>query len=139
MKGLKTTAAAAVTMLVVIFALVNTSAYDKKGRFVAFGPGNEPCREFDQLRDRKLSDLSSEQQELIEDAVQYWMSGFYTAWNYFAGDTYDILGRTKFADVVAQLERFCERNPDKKLVQAAIIVGHALQPTSLKEPRSKTN
>lgn len=121
--------------IAVLFILafgVTTDAYDGKGMFMAYGPGNEPCSEFDALRDRRLENLTSKQQDMVEDTVEYWLSGFYTAWNYFSGETFDIRGGVKYDAVLEQVEKYCERNPQKKLVDAAVVVGHALHSTRSK-------
>ncbi len=106
--------------------------------FMAYGPGNEPCADFDAIRNRRLGNLTSDQHQLVEKTLEYWVSGFYTAWNYFSSDTFDISGGMKYGAILEQLEKYCERNPDKKLVEAAIVVGHALHSTRSKvAPRGK--
>ncbi len=113
------------------------SASDKQGMFMAYGPGNEPCSNFDAIRDRRLGNLSANQHQLVEDAVEYWLSGFYTSWNYFSSDTFDVSGGIKYAAVLQQMENYCERNPKKKIVDAAIVVGHAMHTTRSKSAPTK--
>lgn len=130
--------AKALAMSSLVFFIValgaGTLAYDKRGMFLAYGPGNQPCTKFDAIRNKRLENLTPDENQLIEEALQYWLSGFYTAWNYFSSDTFDISGGIKYRAVVEQLEKYCERNPKKKIVDAAIVVGHALHPMRLKEP-----
>ncbi|MDH3445601.1 MAG: hypothetical protein OEN50_16865 [Deltaproteobacteria bacterium] len=137
MKMAKTWAMTGLVLFILAFG-ARTSAYDSKGMFMAYGPGNEPCSEFDALRDRRLENLTSKQQDMVEDTVEYWLSGFYTAWNYFSGETFDVSGGIKYDAVMEQVEKYCERHPKKKLVDAAIVVGHALHSTRTKAaPQNK--
>jgi len=138
MKTLEKLAAGIVMLCVVTLGATGVAAYDANGKFRAFGPGHHPCSEFNALRDRTLAGRSLAEHEAIENAVEYWISGWATAWNYFSKDTYDMTGGYKFDDLVEQIEKYCERNPDKKLISAVIIVGHALYPWRLeKEPMAK--
>ena len=128
---------AVVSLLFYMLSLgAGTSAYDKRGMFMAYGPGNEPCADFDAIRGRRLKDLTPEQHRLVESTLEYWLSGFYTAWNYFSSDTFDITGERKYEVILEQVERYCERHPDKKLVDAAVVVGHALHSTRSREASS---
>ena len=125
-------------LCVITLGVSGVSAYDADGNFRAFGPANEPCSEFNALRDRALPGRTMEEHEAIENAVDYWISGWATAWNYLSSETYDITGGYKFNDLVEQVEKFCERHPNKKLVNAVNIVGHALYPwRSKKQPMAK--
>lgn len=140
MKTIKEIVAGISMVCVFTLGTVTVWAYDSQGRFRAFGPANEPCSELNTLRDRTLPGHTLEQQEAIEDVVEYWISGWATAWNYLSTDTYDITGGYRFDDLVEQVAKFCERNPDKKLINAVIIVGHAIHPWRLKEePAAKSN
>ena len=130
------------TLLVSLVGLGATgvSAYDENRKFRAYGPAHEPCSEFDALRDRRLPGYTKEQHEAIEVAIDYWISGWATAWNYFSKDTYDMTGGYNFNDLVEQIEKYCERNPNEKLMDAVIIVSYALVPwRTKKEPMAKSN
>lgn len=136
MKFAQPLAISGVVFLILVMG-AGTFAYDKQGIFMAYGPANEPCADFDAIRDGRAAELSPQQQRMVEDTLKYWLSGFYTAWNYFSSDTFDISGGKKYDVMLEQLEKYCERNPDKKLVDAAIVVGHALHGTRVKNAPKK--
>ena len=139
MKTFEKLVAGILTLCVLTFGMTTVSAYDDNQKFRAYGPAHEPCTEFNALRDRKLEGYTMEQQDAIELAVDYWISGWATAWNYFSKDTYDITGGYRFNDLVEQIEKYCERNPTAKLMDAVIVVGYALVPWRLrKEPVAKS-
>lgn len=138
MRTFYTLVAGSLMLCVIALGVRSVAAYDANGRFRAFGPANEPCSEFNSLRDRALPGRTMEEHEAIETAVDYWISGWVTAWNYLSTETYDITGGYRFEDLVEQVEKFCERHPDKKLINAVNIVGHALYPWRLKkQPMAK--
>ena len=140
MKMLQKMVAGTLMLCILTLGAAGVSAYDAEGRFRAFGPANESCSDYKALRDRKLPGHSMAEQEAIDNAVEYWISGWVTTWNYVFKDTYDVTGGYKFDDVVEQIEKFCERSPNKKLIDALIIVTRALYPYRLKhEPAMKSN
>lgn len=126
-----------VAVLFILALAVKTSASDKQGMFMAYGPGNEPCSDFDAIRDGRLGNLTANQHQLVKNAIEYWISGFYTSWNYFSSDTFDVSGGIKYDAVLQQIENYCERNPKKKIVDAAIVVGHAMHATRSKAAPKK--
>ena len=127
-----------VVLFIVTFGLPWLSAYDKNHRFKAYNPGLEPCSEIDAMLDRRMKGYTTEQQADYEQIVRYWLAGFGTAWNYIMLDTYDIQGKYTDQQIWDWLENYCEKNPDKKLVDATIILVQALHPNrTRKEPAKK--
>jgi len=126
-----------VVLFVVTFTLPQLSAYDKNKRFKAYNPGLEPCSEIDEMLDRKMKGFTNEQQADYEQLVRYWLAGFGTAWNYIMTDTYDVTGHSTTQQIWDWLENYCEKNPDKKLVDAAILLVHDLHPNRIREEPAK--
>jgi len=126
-----------VVLFIVTFGLPWLSAYDKNHRFKAYNPGLEPCSEIDAMIDRRMKGYTTQQQADYEQIVRYWLAGFGTAWNYIMRDTYDILGKYTDQQLWDWLENYCEKNPDKKLVDATVILVQALHPNRTREEPAK--
>lgn len=47
--------------------------------------------------------------------ISFWVSGYLTAYNTLASDTYDILGSTDHKGAMLWLENYCKENPLKNL------------------------
>ncbi len=137
MKFAKYIGGALVVLFIVTFALPRLSAYDKNQRFKAYNPGLEPCSEIDAMLDRRMKGYTVQQQADYEQIVRYWLAGFGTAWNYFMPDTYDIQGEYTTQQIWDWIENYCEKNPDKKLVDATVILVQALHPKRTQEEPAK--
>ena len=137
MKIAKIISGALVILFVVTFTLPQLSAYDKNKRFKAYNPGLEPCSEIHQMLNRKMKGFTAEQQADYEQIVRYWLAGFGTAWNYIMQDTYDLAGNKTREQIWEWIDNFCQKNPDSKLVDAAIFLVHDLHPNRIREEPAK--
>lgn len=122
-------------LVIVTMMFAQISAYDKNQRFKVYNPGLEPCSEIDAMLDRRMEGYTAQQQADYEQIVRYWLAGFGTAWNYIMPDTYDIQGEYTTQQIWDWLENYCEKNPDKKLVDATVILVQVLYPNRTREEK----
>lgn len=78
------------------------SAADDGGAYWSQRPEN--CRNF-----RRAMDADSRTPAL--DNIRNWVSGYLTAYNRMARDTYDILGLSEFQAAMQSIENYCKAHP----------------------------
>lgn len=84
-------------------------AMDSEGRFAIEGAGRQTCAAFTASADAGSADFR---------LYVGWVEGYLTGLNHYRPQTYDITPWQTTGLVVSLLQRFCERNPETRFVDA---------------------
>jgi hypothetical protein len=91
----------------------NANSADANSKFSVRGLGTHTCTDY-------LKDSSEEGKNTAQYAD--WLTGFFTAYNWLKPDTYDIapLSQYKQSGLLSFLELYCGKNPEKRVIDAAM-------------------
>jgi len=94
-------------------AAQNGSCADAKRQFSVRGLGTQTCSEY-------LD--ASKQNENAGAQYANWLTGFFTAYNWLQPDTYDVVPSSQYKQtgLLSFLDLYCETNPDKRVIDAAL-------------------
>jgi len=113
MMGRKTTLGAVVPLLLVALAANDAGSADAKRQFSVRGLGTHTCSKY-------LEASNQDEKETAEYAN--WLTGFFTAYNWLEPDTYDIAPSSQYkqAGLLNFLDLYCGKNPEKRVIDAAM-------------------
>jgi hypothetical protein len=113
MTSRQTTLGAVVLSLFVALAANSAGSADAKRQFSVRGLGTHTCSEFHEASSR-------DEKETAEYAN--WLTGFFTAYNWLEPDTYDIAPSSQYkqAGLLNFVDLYCGKNPEKRVIDAAI-------------------
>ncbi len=102
------------SMIVLLFLLpLDTQAKDLKDEYAVFGVGGKTCKSFSraiELGGRPYKEYES------------WLFGYFSAYNQYTPNTYNILGARRMDQIITWLETQCKQYPNQFFVTAAAIL-----------------
>ncbi len=113
----------AALLVAALMAAAPVHAADGSGRFAVKGAGVASCGNF--------VDLRAEKSKTIFVFVG-WLQGYLSAFNQFTGDTYDVVSWERTEILLRAIERYCEKNRDRKFYAAVAGLANSLMPDRLK-------
>ena len=131
MKALRLTVILTLAILLIPHGFLQ--AVDSKGRFYALGVGERTCREYIELRERRIKDFTPEDYERTNHVVEHWVAGYLTGHNYYVSDTYDVKGNKSIEEIKVWIEGFCRKDQDEYFAEAVIALA-----AELHDSRKKT-
>lgn len=102
-------------LLIIIFLTWLTPLYakDLKGEYAVFGPGGKTCKSFI---------LALELDGKYYDEYELWLLGYFSAYNQYTPNTYNILGIRRLDQIISWLEQYCQKNLNEFFVTAAAVL-----------------
>jgi hypothetical protein len=104
-------AAAAALLAAAGFGTKVGEAADIDNRFSVRGLGTTSCSVYLESRDNGAGE---------SEPFAHWFTGFLTAYNWLQPDTFDISAQYKSAGLLIWLDYYCGRNPENKIIDAAL-------------------
>lgn len=107
-----------VTIIAALCLVSAVYAADRSMKFAVDGGGGAPCKAF----------LESEQSNSPTSvAFAGWIDGYFSAFNQFNQDTYDVTPWQSGSLLRAMLKQYCRKNPDRLFGEAVATLGAALR------------
>ena len=99
-----------------------TLAKDIDGEFIAFSVGTGSCKNYLAARQAGGSSFQT---------YKDWLSGYLSAFNLIVANTYDIVGKRRYKQLIRWVDRYCNKNQQQAFVNAAAQLTVKLFPSRL--------
>ena len=76
---------------------------------------------------------------MLRAAARSWLNGYFSAYNQFVLDTYDVTAGKSLEELETGLEHYCQANPEHTISFAAIAVASSLDPARIRVNPNKAS
>lgn len=101
------------TVILLLLVFTASQAKDLQEEYAVFGVGGKTCKVFN--RAIKLGGKPYKQYEA-------WLFGYFSAYNQYTPNTYNILGAKRLDQILAWLNDYCKKHPQEFFVTASALL-----------------